>query len=164
VGDPAGIAMALEGLGAWALGAGDLAAARAYLEEGLATAEIMHIYCYLGLVALEEGKVTEAREHFGTYLRRAHAIDLKDGIAQGLEGFASIAAASGQAPRATCLAAAADALRELTGAPLSPYQREQLDRRLRPAADALSGPAYEVAWNEGRRMATDDAIAYALET
>jgi len=161
-GDPSGIARVLASFGVQALVQGDLAAARGYLEESIATARVTHVYCNLGVVALEEGELTEARSHFATYLRRAQAIDNKDAIAQGIEGLACVAAASGQAAGAIRLAAAADALREMIGAPLSPYSREELNRHLRPAVEALSGTDYEVAWSEGQRMRIEDAIAYAL--
>jgi hypothetical protein len=142
---------------------GDLAAARKYLTEGLAAAEIKHIYYNLGELALEEDELPEARGHFATYLHDAEAIDHKDGIVQGLEGFARLAAAEGQLRRAIRLAGAADALRQKTGSPLSPYWRDELDRRLRPATETLSAAEYEAAWSEGKRMRIEDAIADALE-
>lgn len=164
VGDPVGIAVTLDSFGALALRKGDLPAARAFLEEALTAAEMLHISYNLGQVALEEGALPEARGHFARYLRRAHAIDFKEGIVQGLGGFARVAAYAGQHTRAIRLAAAADALREVTGAPLAPYWREDLDRRLRLVAEAISGPEYDAAWEEGQRMTLADAIANALDT
>jgi len=163
VGDRVGIALALNSIGQQSMVRGDFTAARACLEEALETAEMMHVYYNLGQVALEDGELSEARRQFATYLGRTQGIDYKDGIVQGLEGFARLAAAGGQAARAIRLAAAADALRQILGTVLSPYWRQEMDRRLQPAQRLLGDAMYESIWNEGRLMGMNDAVTYALE-
>jgi hypothetical protein len=58
---------------------------------------------------------------------------------------------------------AEEALREAIGAHLSPGDRPDYDRNVAIACAAMSKEAFEAAWQEGRAMTLQQAIAYALE-
>ena len=82
---------------------------------------------------------------------------------EGIEGLACAAGAVGAAERAAGLFGAAEALREAAG-----YQQADRARSLREpyltAARSLVGEAaWTEAWEEGRSMTFEEAIAYALQ-
>jgi predicted ATPase/class 3 adenylate cyclase len=82
---------------------------------------------------------------------------------ESIEGLACVAGAEGAAERAARLLGAAEALREAAG-----YQQATRTRALREpyftVARARTGEkAWTAAWEEGRSMNFEEAIAYALE-
>ena len=82
---------------------------------------------------------------------------------ESIEGLACVAGAGGAAERAARLLGAAEALREAAG-----YQQATRTRALREpyvtAARARTDEkAWTTAWEEGRSMTFEEAIAYALE-
>jgi non-specific serine/threonine protein kinase len=82
---------------------------------------------------------------------------------ESIEGLACVAGAGGAAERAARLLGAAEALREAAG-----YQQATRTRALREpyvtAARTRTGEeAWTTAWEEGRSMSFEEAIAYALE-
>jgi predicted ATPase/DNA-binding NarL/FixJ family response regulator len=84
-------------------------------------------------------------------------------VADSLEGLAAARAAAGEAECALRLAGAAMTIRERIGAPLSAQQGAVQERRLTPARQRLSAPAAEAAWQNGRQLTVQSAIAHALE-
>ncbi|HLK55397.1 MAG TPA: hypothetical protein VKU00_02470, partial [Chthonomonadaceae bacterium] len=68
-----------------------------------------------------------------------------------------------QTERAARLWAAAESLREAAGSPLSPNAKEAYDSRVAAVQTLLGEPAFSAAWETGRAMTTEQAIAYALE-
>jgi non-specific serine/threonine protein kinase len=81
---------------------------------------------------------------------------------ESIEGLACSAAARGEAERAAKLFGAAEALREAAG-----YQQASRDRSLREpflaaARSRVDGAAWITAWENGRSMAFEDAVEYAL--
>ena len=91
--------------------------------------------------------------------------DLGDraGLAFVLERLAIVAATHGLAERALRLAGASSALRELLGIPLNPAARSGFDARLAPAWQSLRAELAALAWQQGRAMSAERAIALALE-
>jgi tetratricopeptide (TPR) repeat protein len=85
------------------------------------------------------------------------------GIAETLEACAGAASALGEPARAARLLGAADALRERAGKPLWPYERPDHARTLAAAQDALGEWSFAAAWKEGRAMAPEQAVRYALQ-
>jgi hypothetical protein len=85
------------------------------------------------------------------------------GIAQNLEGLAAVAVAQGQPERAARLIGAAEALREVIGAPLPPADRAEHDRSVAAGRTARGEEAFAAAWAEGRAMTLVQAIRYAME-
>jgi DNA-binding CsgD family transcriptional regulator len=81
-----------------------------------------------------------------------------------LERLAGIAAATGDPLRAARLFGAADTLRGAIGAPMSPYFRAIYDDDLAAARARLDAARFEEAWQDGRAMPLQKAIAAARTT
>jgi predicted ATPase/class 3 adenylate cyclase len=103
----------------------------------------------LGETVRRSGEPTRARELFSNALRSF--ADLRDGggMADCLDGLARVAVSSGDLERAGRLLGAAEALRESRG-------------RRPSRADVPLPVAPDAAREEGRAMALDEAVAYAL--
>ena len=84
------------------------------------------------------------------------------GIAMALEEMAMIETMDGRHERALRLAGAADALKDQIGGG-APAELMRSEESLEQARRSLDPAAAERAWQEGRDMGTDKAIAYALE-
>ncbi|HEV8636796.1 MAG TPA: tetratricopeptide repeat protein, partial [Chloroflexota bacterium] len=147
---------------------GDYAAARGRFEEALALYRregdawgAAHSLSHLGAVACEQGDRGAARGALNEALEIFRILGHGIGIAYSLEGLATLAATRDHAGRALRLAGAAAALRETVGSPLAPVDTTMLERWLGPARAALSGEAAAAAWEEGRAMTPEQAVAYA---
>ena len=84
-------------------------------------------------------------------------------ISCSLDGFAALAAGSGETERAAKLAGAAEHLRESIG-----YEIELAERRFRDAYTAelktkMDEEAFIKAYEQGRKLKQEEAIAWALE-
>jgi predicted ATPase/class 3 adenylate cyclase len=84
------------------------------------------------------------------------------GIAMVLEAMAMIASAEGRHVRALSLAGASEAVKEQTGGG-APAELMLSGESLEESRRSLDPETAERAWDEGRAMGTDKAIAYALE-
>src|SRR5205823_7700985 len=87
----------------------------------------------------------------------------KSGMARSFERLAMVAGRQGQHLRATRLSGAADVLRESEDIPIMPVDHAQHEQTLALAHSQLNQAEWEQAWQEGRTMAIEEAIAYALE-
>ena len=116
----------------------------------------------LGGIALAQGDHAAAGEHLSAAIATQHELGDIAGISQVLERFVELAAAQGQLESALRLAAAATALHDRTGAPLTPSSRARLDRALEPARRALSTEAAEAARQAGRALDLDQIVDAAL--
>ncbi len=169
LGEPVDLAVSLACLGRVARARGDYDTARALYEESLELAERQghpaEITCAqhdLGLLAHQQGRHDEAAAWFARALPVAHAINHPRRTAYLLEGFAAIAAAVDQPRRALQLAGAAEALRQPSGSRLSPSERVELDRLLRPAWSRLGEERAAAEWRMGSTMSADEAVTLAL--
>jgi|SRR5579871_57973 len=170
IGDKWGIAYSLMNLGNVAYHQGDYAAARALYEESLAIKKelgdkqgIAYSLYNLGIVAGEQGDYAAARTLHEESLAIERELGNKHGIAYSLEGMAELAGGQGQTEPAVRLWAAADALREAIGSPLSPNEKEELDRKVATARASLGEEAFAEAWEQGQAMTIEQAIEYALQ-
>ena len=162
------VAVTLNNLGFLALLGEQPGQARAPLEEALALQReigdrwmIGNALNNLGNVARDQARYEDARALYAESLGIYDVLGDLYALAYLLEDSGRMAALQGQARQALCLAAAASALREKVGAPLSTSEAEQLDAALACARDAL-GPDAEAAWMEGLGMELSEVIAYAL--
>jgi len=89
-------------------------------------------------------------------------LDHKRGIARLLECFACAAAVQLEPRRSLRLAAAAAALRQNIGAPLTPAEQAKLEASLYPARQALTNTAGTAAWLEGCALPIEKAIDEVL--
>jgi hypothetical protein len=87
----------------------------------------------------------------------------KEVISYTLEVFAALIAVEGEPERAARLYGAAEALREVIGAPLPPNERPRYEREVAAARAQLDEERFRAAWAEGRAMSMEEAISYALE-
>jgi ATP/maltotriose-dependent transcriptional regulator MalT len=152
-------------LGVIALQEGDLARARALLEEALATlrqyddpwSRAMSL-AFLAHVELAGGEV----EHARTLLVESAAIYRAIGnllyVPWCLEGLAGVAAARGEWERAAQLCGARDALRARLAAPIPPCYPAGYANTLSGARAALGEERFAAAHAEGEGMSAEAAL------
>ena len=168
IGDPALVAHSLNALGEIARLRGDLAEAsecyRQALQEsrGLSDSRSAVILSNLGLVAFAQGDSQGARDCFDESLALYRTLGDPGGLAACLDGLAGVHAASGDAQRAAQLLGAADALRESTGEPVQPTDRDDHERFVAAAGERLDDASFAAARASGARLSTDEAIELAL--
>jgi predicted ATPase/class 3 adenylate cyclase len=137
-----------------ALRTGDVASAESHglaALGGLAEGAFNHATTLelLGEAARRDGDVEPARERFADALRAFAALNDGGGIADSLDGLARVAATAGDAKRAGRLLGAAERLRQTRGR--------------RPIRADVPLPEVPIAArDEGRALALEDALAYAL--
>jgi non-specific serine/threonine protein kinase len=86
-------------------------------------------------------------------------------IADSLERLAHVALVLAEPFRAARLWGTAERLREELGVPLSADERLRYERLVESARDMLDDPtAFDLAWQGGRAMTIDQAVAYALRS
>lgn len=114
-----------------------------------------------GLIAIRTADRAAARTALGEALKLfSDARDLS-GIVMVLDDFSALATAEGDPERAARLAGGAAALQQSSGADLATLAATA-DGRARPGAAELDQKALAAAWEEGRTMALDEIVAYAL--
>ena len=170
VGDQLGIGYSLLPLGELARQQGELATARAFYEEALALfrqsgdqSGVSINLMNLGAVACLEGDLEVARACY----REAIGISQKMGygafVSHSLDGFGALLVERDEMARAAHLFGAAEVLREEIGFELEPTDREFRDRHVSQARAVLSDLAFATAYEQGRALKMDEAIALALE-
>jgi DNA-binding CsgD family transcriptional regulator len=101
-----------------------------------------------------------ALQREAVHLRRG----LRDtlGLVWSLESLAGAVSGQGQAARAARLLGAAEAARDRLGVPLQPQEQASHERTVAAARAALDEETFAALCAEGRAMARDEAIDYAL--
>lgn len=169
LGDRRGIAVVLNNLGTMAHLQGNYERARVLAEEGLALlrelgdGRVEYAIKTLARTALEQGQLERARELYREGVRVVQSEGEKDLLAFYLEGLGRVAGVTGDARRAARLYGRAEALRESIGAPLSPAEVAYYARHVEAARASLDDTSFREAWQEGRSMSLEKAIAHALE-
>jgi hypothetical protein len=116
----------------------------------------------LGRVAWAGGDTACAGELFAESLALSWEQGDRWNLAAALEGSASLIGARGQAQEAAQVYGAAAALREVIAAPLWQAYQADYQRNLSAIRSQLSQKAFAVAWDEGRAMALEQLVAFAL--
>lgn len=170
LGDRSGAAWSINQQGDTAREQGDLAAARGLYESALSIfragsdlwgaarslTDLGYVHCERGEYAAAHAAYREALEIFRDLAHRR-------GIARAMEGYASLAAARGQAVTALKLAAAAAGVRvSISAAPLPHAEQQKLNRHLSRAWETLGKAEAERAWAEGSAMSVEQAVGCAL--
>ena len=165
------LALPLNTLGRVALRQGDDTGARAYCEEALAVAQatgdelfIAEALAQLGTVALHVGDSGQATALYQQSLTLIWTRGYRECIAEDLAGLAATANLLGQPERAARLFGAVEALREVSGIRLSPLPRADYDRAVEGIRAHLDEATFAQAWEKGRAMPLEQAIAEALAT
>ena len=168
--DTRSIGFELSGLGEVALREGNYARATQLLEESLQLRRQLGnkwgvgvSLGTLGWIAMHEGDWKRATSRLGESLEVRGEIGDKGGSAWCLERLAEIAVAQTQAEKAVRIFGAAAALRESIGSVIDPVDRSEYEDRLATLRAQLGEPRFVTAWNEGRAMPREQAVAYALE-
>ena len=89
--------------------------------------------------------------------------DMGWGIAMCLASLAGVAVGQGQGTRAARLFGAAEALHEKVGFGPATAHEIEIKRNVAALRTLLEKSALTAAWAEGRAMARERAVAYALE-
>jgi predicted ATPase len=165
-----GVAIVLCNLGTVAQRSGDLAGAEAAFQRGLALSRqaenmgtITQALGGLAEVARARGEHERAEALCREGLGLSQGLGSLPGIARCLEGLAAVL--TGRDPqRAARLFGAAASAREAASTPAATDEQPQYDRDVAATHETLGEGAFAVAWNEGRAIALDRAIAYGLKT
>jgi len=169
LGDKWQIATVLNALGNLAWSQGDYPRAAACYDESLALFQevgdqsgIALSLCDQGYLAHDQGDDARAAALLAEGLTLSRIIGEKGLIAYCLRGLGGVAVAQGQPERGVRLLSAAEALFEIYGQVMNPTARDEHDREVAVARAQLGDAAFTAAWAEGRAMAMEQAIAYAL--
>lgn len=169
LGDMRGIALTLDDLGDIAYYRGDYAVAQRYYEESLGHLRkigyqmgIARSLINLGKVACKQGDLDTAGHLFRESLPLEQRLNYRRGITASLAGLAEVALKRGQAARGACLIAAADHLRETIAAQPHPSDRRDYRHVFANIRQRLSHEDFTAAWDAGKRMSLDEAVAFAL--
>ena len=157
-----------------ALNRGDHPRAARYAEESLAltrrTGDRYAANVALSLLAQMAWASDEherAAGHWREALRLSYELANKANSASSIQGLATVAGARGELRRAARLLGAAEALLEAAGLVSYAYttyaSNEPHERAASAAHEMLGDQAWTAAYDEGRAMTFDQAVAYALE-
>ena len=117
----------------------------------------------LGCVELARGRFSQARSLFTNSLKMQQTSQRKRGRITSLVGFASLAAAHGNAERALRLLGATEAALESLPMHLEFITERDFENARAAARGALSEEAFATAWATGRAMTLERAVQYATE-
>jgi hypothetical protein len=119
--------------------------------------------CNLGHVAVLEGDYPAARLRYAESLPLARKSGDKDGVMQCLGGLGTAAAGLEQGEKGARLLGASDVLRERIAAFMQEDALMAYEHGIALTRARLGDEQFERAWQEGRAMTMEQAIAYALE-
>lgn len=117
----------------------------------------------LGFVALHQDDAAQATADFTEALAAGQALGHRRIIVGALMGLGAVAQAQGQAEPAARLLGAADTLREAVGFQFEAVDQATYDRTLAAVRAQLDEATFDAAWEAGRALTLDDAIATATE-
>ncbi len=118
----------------------------------------------LGYVALREGNVAEAHQILVDVIENFHADQNKNGLASALDKMASLYVLTDKPEVAAYLIGWSDANRKEIGDPRPRIEQADLDRDITTIRAKIGSSAFEVAYDSGRGMTLDEAVALALDT
>jgi predicted ATPase/Tfp pilus assembly protein PilF/DNA-binding XRE family transcriptional regulator len=119
---------------------------------------------HLGHVFLQKGNLAQAKEALETSLQQFQKHDIVIGLIYAIEGLANLHLTQGQPERSLRLFAWADAMRERIGDSRPPVEQSSVERDLAIIRSHLDHIAFEKAYQTGRTMTTEQAIALGRES
>jgi predicted ATPase/DNA-binding SARP family transcriptional activator len=169
-GDRRGHALAISNLGGIALERGEFAKAARLSEQAYGLFETLEdsegmafVLVNQGFAALSQHQHDRALELLRQALRLLAELEFKDVIGYCFEGLAGVLALTGRPEEAARLLGAAKGLRESLGVGLAPAEQATHDETVEAIRGALGEKSFSAAWRQGRELALDEAIAFALE-
>ncbi|WP_394793210.1 tetratricopeptide repeat protein [Armatimonas sp.] len=118
----------------------------------------------IAILDYESGNFSSALALLKPCLPYHLSVESRVGVADILERLGAVMTPLNHAEKAVRLCSAADRIRIEIGAPLSISRRPIFDREIAAAREALGDDeAFDRAWQEGRAMTLEQAVAYALE-
>jgi tetratricopeptide (TPR) repeat protein len=117
----------------------------------------------LAFIAQRRNDYERARALFGESLTNSQELQDKLTSASCLVGLAGTIAALGQPHIAAQLFGAAEALRETISAQIQPGDRPDYERNLAAVRALLNPQDFDAAWQEGRALSLEQAVALTLE-
>jgi predicted ATPase/class 3 adenylate cyclase len=116
-----------------------------------------------GLALALLGRLNEAEARFDEVLENALTADRSTEIVlYGFEGLALVAGSRAEEQRAAQLWGVSHAIREATGFVLATAEQRLHDELVPEVRGALGEADFDRAWEDGRRLSFDEAIAFAL--
>jgi predicted ATPase/transcriptional regulator with XRE-family HTH domain len=174
LGDSGTAALALQGLAVVGLRRGDYERASHWATESLSffmslgdERGIAAARGTIGALCLRKDDLMQAKSLLCDSLRIRHHIGDRGGIAWCLEWLAELVLLDVTCPagplRAAHLLGAAAALRIAVDSPVDPVDLPDHERVVASVQAQLSDPAFVAAWEAGRALPVDAAVAYALD-
>jgi predicted ATPase/DNA-binding SARP family transcriptional activator/Tfp pilus assembly protein PilF len=159
------LGMALEKMGKMTLRAGEFSLAQTTLEESCDLFTNIHYqrgmakaHSSLGSLDVHRRDVTKASEHFIIAFRIAARMSNPLETAVVLEGIAGLADLEDKPEPALTLLGRAAALRESSGAPLSPVDRPMVERLIESAREKLPAPEVRPIWERGLQLTNEQCL------
>ena len=169
IGDSRGVGDSLFGLSGMSRKLGDLDAARSEAEEALhlhkALGDVFGVHgdlYVLGRAATDAGDLDAALELFLETLGMAEHMGSSTGLALSLDLLAVLDAYRGKPDRAMKLAGAAAAIKDSIAGEAPPELLDLPDSRAQ-ARSLITDEEIKAAWDDGRALSVDEALAYARE-
>ena len=175
VGDQFRTSDVLCNLGLVALAQEDYQHALEKFEEALAISEKVGYHYYtmakahycMARAVQAQGDLVTARElvlkAIAIFQERSDLADAAEGVAQCLEACAILAIKENQMKRATCLFSVSEKLYPPLRFVMSAKQRGEHDQAITAAHATMGEETFAAAYEEGKKMTLDEAIAYALK-
>ena len=163
-------AQASEILGTIAIQREDYEAARSYLRESAtiyqeigATFNVILEKSNLAHLERKLGNYAAALEHYRETILAFRDIGQTGAVCHQLECFGFIALAQNENERALLLFAAANALREKSGTPMTPDEQAYFDEQLKLLHGRMELREFDSIWSRGRALRMERAIELAVE-
>jgi non-specific serine/threonine protein kinase len=149
---------------------GDYQQARASMQESIAISQEIgnrNYYLWsrarLGYIILRQGDLSEARAIFSETAQDFKNNHIEIGVIYTLEGMASFSVLAGNPNKATRMIGWADTTRKKIGNLRPPIDQTDMDRDIAACRLKLGELAFSHAYDAGRVMTLEQAVAYALD-
>lgn len=163
-------AQASEVLGSITIHRNNYAEARAHFKESISiyqeigsTFNVILEKSNLAHLERKFGNYTDALEYYRETISAFRDIGQMGAVAHQLECFGFIALAQNQNEHALLLFAAANALREKRGRPMTPEEQIHFDEQLKILRTRIDLMKFDTLWSQGHAMTMEQAIEFALE-
>jgi len=163
-----GMPFSLHHLGTLYYCLGEYSAAQVTLEKAISSAQQSGItndwaLVQLGYTCLRLGEFTQARQMFVESQARFSLSNTPVGVIYSLEGLTSLAVHQGHLENVARLFGWADSMRQSIGDLRPPVEQEEVDTDITAIIEQIGKDAFASAYEDGKTLTMDEAIALALE-